>query len=263
MLNNNGVVIDAPRVDCLLRNVYTLDTGDCVCGLDSIRGWQYCLRCSHSCEGICKDYTTYSTEYCTSKAQFYFWLQNCSCMCTVSNCHHCEGCQSCCQCSDASITCELLKGYIHLICQDTTCSNIYLLSLKCVANDQRIRPKGTNQNFPSKRFASQVIGFFSTRCEASWMLLYQHISMLLVKSSKPNWNRLQRDVKGYILDIHLKYLSHDQMIRGLTPQCDSTLCSGCRKDLDWLTSRGQVLRANEILSLASSRFLALAQILSI
>ena len=87
-----------------------------------------------------------------------------------------------------------------------------------------------NQNlFPPKRFASEVIGFSSTQCEASWMLLYRHISILLVKSSKQNWNRLQRDVKGYIIDIHLKYLFHDQMTRGLTPQCDCGL--NCALDL--------------------------------
>ena len=38
--------------------------------------------------------------------------------CKVGNCYHCEGCKSCCQCSDASITRELLKSYMHLICQD-------------------------------------------------------------------------------------------------------------------------------------------------
>ena len=132
VLNHNGVVIYAPGVDYLLKNVYTLDTSNCVCGLESNQGCQYCLQCGHCCRGRCKDYTTYSPECCTSKAQFCFWLQNCTCMCTIGNCHHCKECRSCCQCDGDTIEREvlLIRCKMHLICQDVACSNRYLLSRK-------------------------------------------------------------------------------------------------------------------------------------
>ena len=177
MLSHNGVVIPAPRVDYLLKNVYTLDTGIYACGVESVQNCQYCLKCGHCCNGKCKDYTTYSPEYCTSRAQFYFWLQNCSCMCTVGNCHQCE---------EDTISREILliRCKMHLICQDAVCFSRYLLSRKCVSGDQR---------FKSKRFGPEIMGSSFMQCRASWNHLQRHISQIHVKSLLPNWDRLEQD----------------------------------------------------------------------
>ena len=229
VLNHNGVVISAPGVNYLLKNIYTFDTGICSCGEESVQNCQYCLKCGHCCNGTCKDYTTFSPEYCTSRAQFYFWLQNCSCMCTVGNCHHCKGCQSCCQCTEETISRDIFwtRCKMHLICQNTVCFSRYLLSTKCVSGDQ---------GFKSKRFRPEIVGFSFMQCRASWRHLHRHISQMHVKSLLPNWDRLEQDVTHNIINCHLRYLCDDQVIRRWqTPQ----LCDDCNKDFDWTTIKSR------------------------
>ena len=187
----------------------------------------------------CKDYTTYAPEYCTSRIQFYNWLQNCTCGCTVGNCIHCKKCQGCCRChseifemeyaqainaASLETSCttepevEAIKPHsCSTSCQKDSCANRYLL--------------GQKNCFVSKRFiplTPEVLGDSSEQGYHSWTQWMKHCADSQTRSVLPIWNILQQDVAQRIIDMEgSQHMFDDQVIKlGMRHQ----LCLNCNVD---------------------------------